>query len=160
MAGRKTLIAYVTKGGATKEYAAAIAEVLRAKHKLEVDVINLMKNSPDISGYANIVAGSGVRGGKTYKEFDVFVQKDFGSRKLALFVVCGAAGDKRPEERRKAKERYWQATLSKNPSLEPRLVGFETFGGRMKLLWKVTFDYRDMKKAAEWAERVGKFLSR
>ena len=37
MAG-KTLIAYETKGGATEETARKIAETLRAKYQLEVDL--------------------------------------------------------------------------------------------------------------------------
>jgi menaquinone-dependent protoporphyrinogen IX oxidase len=159
VADKKTLIAYVTKGGATEEYATLIADVLRKKFGLNVDVVDLRKNSPDIAQYANIIAGSGVRAGKTYKEFDVFMKRDFGGRKLALFVVCGAAGDKRPEERKRAKDKYWQATLNKNSSIESHIIGFEAFGGRVKILWKVV-DGRDMKKAGEWAEKIGKPFSR
>ena len=45
----KTLIAYVSKGGVTGEYANVIAGVLREKYGLVVDVVDVGKNhSPDI----------------------------------------------------------------------------------------------------------------
>ena len=65
----KTLIAYVTKGGVTEEAACIIAEALRDKYGLQVDLVNLKKNSaPDLSQYGNVIVGSGVRIGKVYKE--------------------------------------------------------------------------------------------
>jgi menaquinone-dependent protoporphyrinogen IX oxidase len=41
MSANKTLIAYVSKQGATEESARKIAETLRAKFQLEVDLVDL-----------------------------------------------------------------------------------------------------------------------
>jgi len=50
MAGDKTLIAYVTKGGVTEEGASVIVNVLRDKYGFEMDVVNLRKTlRPDIA---------------------------------------------------------------------------------------------------------------
>jgi len=50
MGENKTLIVYVTRGGATEEVTFKIAEVLRQKYGFDIDVVNLRKNpSPDIS---------------------------------------------------------------------------------------------------------------
>ncbi|MGC8998198.1 MAG: flavodoxin domain-containing protein [Candidatus Bathyarchaeia archaeon] len=57
----KTLIAYVTRGGATEEVAIKLQRVLRQKYGFDVDIINLRKSpSPDISPYRNVIVGSGV----------------------------------------------------------------------------------------------------
>jgi menaquinone-dependent protoporphyrinogen IX oxidase len=82
----KTLIAYVTKGGATEESGYIIAETLRDKHGLQVDLVNLKKNSaPDLSQYGNVIVGSGVRIGRVYKEALRFLEKDFGDKKKCHF---------------------------------------------------------------------------
>jgi len=50
VAGNRTLIAYVTKGGVTEEAANLIAETLRERHDLEVEVVELKKNpSPGLT---------------------------------------------------------------------------------------------------------------
>jgi menaquinone-dependent protoporphyrinogen oxidase len=156
----KTLVAYATKGGATREIAEEIAKTLREKRGIEADLLDLRKNKrPDISSYSGIIAGGGVRMGRIYGEFMDFVSGehgDFSNKKLALFVVCGEAGDKRPEECERVKDKHKQAILTRNPSLESRLAGsgFEAFGGRMKILGKVVQDSVDLKKARDWAEKV------
>jgi menaquinone-dependent protoporphyrinogen IX oxidase len=62
--GNKTLIAYSSKGGATMQARAEIiAEVLRDKHRSQVDVVDLRKTTPKLADYANVV-GAGVRGEK------------------------------------------------------------------------------------------------
>ena len=63
----KTLIAYESKGGATEEAARKIAETLRSKFQLEVDLVDLKKQKVfDLSLYQNIIIGGGVRGGRVY----------------------------------------------------------------------------------------------
>jgi menaquinone-dependent protoporphyrinogen IX oxidase len=58
----KTLIAYATRGGVTKEYSEIVSEVLREKYGHEVDMVDIrMKKSPDISDYDNVILGTGVR---------------------------------------------------------------------------------------------------
>lgn len=148
----KTLVAYATKGGATEEAAKGIAETLRSK-KFNVDVLDLRKEKDrDISKYSNIVVGGGVRVGKIYKEFHKFLDKDFARKKLAVFVVCGEAGD--PKDHDSVLEKHSKATLGSHAHLKP--VGFEVFGGRMKIFGKVVSDGTDMNKVRSWAEKVGK----
>ena len=83
----KTLLAYMTKGGATEEASQTIANVLRTKFNLEVDLLNLKKQpSPDITSYNNVIIGSGVRTGKIYKEALKLLEQDFKEKKVAFFI--------------------------------------------------------------------------
>lgn len=77
-----------------------------------------------------------------------------------MFVVCGAAGGKRLEEREKAKNKHRQAILARNPAIEAKLIDFEAFGGRIRMLGKVVMNSVDLGKAAAWAERIGKKLNK
>lgn len=88
MAGNKTLVTYATKGGITKEAASEIVTVLREKHKLKTDLVDLRKNpSPDIAQYGNIIVGSGVRMQRVYKEALKFLKENnFEGKKVALFL--------------------------------------------------------------------------
>ncbi len=155
MAGGRTLIAYVTKGGVTEENASLIAKVLRDKHGLEVDAINLKKNpSPDITRYKNIIIGSGVRIGKVYKEYLKFLEKDFEGKRIAIFLSSLEAGN--PKSYDEAIRKYIKNVLAKYPHVKP--VAYEAFGGRMKILWKTVADERDVNKVRKWAEELGKKL--
>ena len=90
----KTLVAYVTKGGATGEAANLIADTFREKCGLQVDVVDLKKQpQPNITPYNNIVVGGGVRAGKVYKEAVEFVKQDLSGKRVAFFICSGAAGD-------------------------------------------------------------------
>ena len=151
----KTLVAYASKGGATEEAAIEITKVLKEKNKLSVDIVNLRKEKVDnLSEYSNIVAGAGVRIGKIYKEFWKLLEKDFSGKKLALFIVCGEAID--PNDHDRVLGKHMKTILSKHPNL--KLIEFDVFGGRIKMLWKVVSDGRDPKKVRAWAEKVEKKL--
>lgn len=86
MAGNKTLVAYATKGGITKEAASEIATILQEKHKLEIDMVDLRKNPPpDIAQYGNIIVGSGVRMQRVYKEALKFLKENnFEDKKSSI----------------------------------------------------------------------------
>jgi menaquinone-dependent protoporphyrinogen IX oxidase len=158
VANGKTLIAYFTKGGVTAEYASEIANVLREKHSLEVEVINLRENSPpDLSQYRNIVVGSGVRIQRVYKEALKFIEKnDFKDKKVAIFLSSAEAGN--PKSHNDAIRKYIKGqVLAKNPRIEP--VAAEAFGGRMKILGRVISDNRDISKVKAWADELGKKLT-
>ena len=156
MSADKTLIAYASKGGATEEAAQTIADVLREKFGLEVDLANLRKSSPDIAPYKNVVVGAGVRAASIYGEALKFLKKDFGSRKIAFFVSCGAAGDpeKDPKNYEKACAKYLTDELTKYPNIKP--VAKDAFGGRMKVFGKTIWDNQDKAKIRAWAETLGK----
>jgi menaquinone-dependent protoporphyrinogen IX oxidase len=150
----KILVACASKGGATEEAAQIIADVLKDKFGLEVDVVNLRKTFPNLAEYKNAVVGAGVRGGRVYGEALKFLEQDFGDRKLAFFVCCGGAGD--PKTYDDSCMKYLTKVLANYPDLKP--VATEAFGGRMKILGKTIFDNRDTAKIRAWAEKVGNEL--
>ncbi len=79
----KTLVAYTSKGGATKEAAQIITDVLKSKYGSNVDVVNLRKDRKKVSNmvpYSNVIVGSGVRSGKVYNEALDFLKQDFGDK--------------------------------------------------------------------------------
>ncbi len=153
--GRKTLVAYASKSGATEEAGKIVSEVLKEEFGAEVDLVNLRKTSPDITKYANAVVGSGVRGGKVYDEALKFLKQDFGNRKVAFFVCCGGAGD--PKSYEESCTKYVTNVLADYPSFTP--VSTEAFGGRMKILGKTVFDNIDPAKIRAWAETLGNRLA-
>ena len=153
MEATKTLIAYETKGGATEETALKIAETLRSKYKLEVDLVDLQEEKlPDLSHYVNIVVGGGVRAGRVYSKALKFLENDLSGKKLAFFVSSSQAGTLGTYE--KAKAKFVENTLAKYPNINA--VATEAFGGRVKMLGKVVSDNRDMAKVEAWADELGK----
>ncbi len=151
----KTLVAYASKSGATEQTAQTIADVLRSKYQLEVDLINLKKGFPALASYKNVVVGAGVRGGKVYGETLEFLKENFGDRKVAFFVCCGGAGD--PKKYEDSCNKYVINVLANYPNLKP--VASEAFGGRMKILGKTIFDNIDSSKIRAWAEILGNKLT-
>jgi len=150
-----TLIVYVSKGGATEQTAQIIADVLKQKYGLEIDLVNLKRESPKLGQYKSVVVGAGVRGGKVYDEALEFLKQDFGDRKVAFFVCCGGAGDAKNYEESCVK--YVTEVLAKYPNV--KTVATEAFGGRMKLLGKTVFDNVDSAKIRAWAETLGSKLA-
>jgi len=152
----KTLVAYVTKGGATGEAANFIASTLREKSGFEVDVVDLKKQPlPDLSPYRNVVVGCGVRAGQVYKEGVEFMKQDFSGKQVAIFICSGAAGN--PRHRDEVAEKYITKGLASNPNV--KLVSMEAFGGCIKIFGKAVIDRRDPAKIQAWAEELGKKFS-
>jgi menaquinone-dependent protoporphyrinogen IX oxidase len=152
----KTLVTYASKSGATEQTAIIIAETLKKKCGLEVDLTNLREEKTNILQYDNIVVGAGVRAGKVYGEALDFLKKDFGSKKVAFFVCCGGAGD--PAKYNESCSKYLTDVLAKYPNL--KTVAKEAFGGRMKMLGKQLFDNVDPEKIRDWAENLGSILTK
>jgi len=153
MAQNKTVIAYETKGGATEESARKIADILRSKYHLEVDLIDLKKQDiKDCSQYQNFVIGGGVRAGKVYDKALKCLKNDFTGKKVAFFVSSGEAGD--PTKYQGAKVKFVENVLANYPNVKP--VATEAFGGRMKILGKMVFDNLDLARVETWAEELGK----
>ncbi|MBA7533490.1 hypothetical protein ES705_25730 [subsurface metagenome] len=148
MNGNKTLIAYVTKSGVTGENAEIISHILREHYGLEVNIVNLKKNSkPELSQYDNVIIGSGIRMGMWYGKANKFLKNDFKDKKVAIFLSSGTAGD--PETYQEAIIKYIDKKLTKNPHVKPVLT--EAFGGRYS-----NFDYTDPEKVRAWAIRIRK----
>jgi menaquinone-dependent protoporphyrinogen IX oxidase len=104
MSQNKTLVAYESKSGATEESAMKIADVLRSKYQLEVDLVDLgVQKISDCSQYSNIVVGGGVRAGKIYGKVLKCLENNFEGKKVAFFVSSGQGGD--PKSYADAKEK-------------------------------------------------------
>jgi menaquinone-dependent protoporphyrinogen oxidase len=153
MAACKTLIAYETNSGAAEEAARKIADVLRSKYQLEVDLVDLKEQKvADLSQYQNVVIGGGVRVGKVYDKALKFLENDFAGRKVAFFVSSAEVGT--PASYEKAKVKFIEDTLAKYPNINP--VATEAFGGRVKMLGKTVTDDTDFSRIEAWAEELGK----
>jgi menaquinone-dependent protoporphyrinogen oxidase len=153
LASGKTLIAYVTKGGATEEAARKIADVLRSKYQLEVDLVDLKKQKiHDLTQYQNIVVGGGVRGGRVYGKTLKFLENDLTDKNVAFFVSSSWAGT--PGSYENAKARFVEKNLAKYPKISP--VSTEAFGGRIRYFRKTMLDNTDLTKVEAWAEELGK----
>ncbi len=151
----KTLIAYETKGGATEESARKIAEVLRDKFGLEVDLVDLKEQKVvDLPQYQNIVVGAGVRGGRVYSRAIKFLENDLAGKRVAFYVSSSWAGTPKQDSYEAAKTKFVENTLAKHPEINA--VSSEAFGGRIKMLGKLMLDNTDMSKVVAWAEILGK----
>jgi menaquinone-dependent protoporphyrinogen IX oxidase len=153
MAKNKTLIAYETKQGATREAAKKIADVLRTKHQLDVDLFDLKdKEMPSFQIYTNVIVGAGVRGGRVYGKALKFLKNDFSKKRVAFFISSSWAGT--PGSHDNAKARLVDKTLTKYPSLS--IESSEAFGGRIRYFNRTMLDNTDMAKVETWAEELGK----
>lgn len=151
MTSGKTLVVYVTKGGATREAAELVAETLREKSGLEVDVVDLKKQKhPDLSSYSNVVVGGGVRMGGVYGEAVEFMKQDFTGKCIAAFIC--AALSKNSAKQENLAERY----ITQGFASKTNLVSREAFGGCIKIFGKTVADGRDPEKIQAWAEELGK----
>ena len=153
MASGKTLIAYVTKRGATEEAARKIADVLRSRYQLEVDLVDLKEQKVlDLKQYQNIVVGGGVRGGRVYRKALKFLENDLTGKNVAFFVSSTWAGT--PGSYENAKARFVEKNLAKFSKINP--VSTEAFGGRIRYFRKTMVDNTDLAKVEAWAEELGK----
>ena len=151
----KTLIAFASKGGATREAAELIAKVLKEQYSLEVDLFDLKDNTPDLSEYGNVVIGAGVRVGRIYKKALKFMDKDFTDKKVALFLSSGEGGDEKGHE--EAIEKYIKNQVLERVNVEP--VAAEVFGGRIKIFGFTVQNNIDTTKIEQWAKAVGEKFS-
>ncbi len=154
----RTLVAYVTKSGVTRENASVIASVLRDRYGLKVDVVDLKKTlSPNLTKYKNVIVGSGVRVQRVYKRAWKFLEKnDFEGKKVVLFLSSLEAGE--PENYDDAVKKYIQNILAKYLPVKP--FAAEAFGGKMKILGFTIKDNRNVEKVKAWAEELGKKLGK
>jgi menaquinone-dependent protoporphyrinogen IX oxidase len=153
MTQNKTLIAYQTKQGASKQAAEKIAQTLREMFHLEVDVVDLdNQNTPDLALYSNVVVGAGVRGGRIYGKATRFLKNDLTGKKVAFFVSSSWAGT--PGSHDNAKARLVDKPMAKYPKLN--IVSTEAFGGRIRYFRRTMLDSTDPAKVEAWAEELGK----
>jgi menaquinone-dependent protoporphyrinogen IX oxidase len=142
----RTLISYATKGGTTEEYANAIASVLRDELKMNVDLVDLKRNhNPDLAKYRNVIVGTGVKMQKVHGDGLRFLEKDFGDRKVAIYITT-------LEPREDVMKKYVDKILQQNTKLKPFAI--EICGGRMRFLGRTSQDHYDEGKAKEWARSI------
>lgn len=146
----KTLIVYATKMGATQETAQTIANILKNKYGLQVDLLNLNNSSLNLSAYQNIVIGTGVRMGKWYKEAQRFLNNDFEGKTVAVFVSSFMRAGKGKHD--EAVAEYLDKVLGKS---NVKAVAVEAFGGVMRFFGNTGDDNRDAGQIEAWAEKLG-----
>jgi len=149
----RTLIAYQTKGGVTEESARKIADILRSKYQLEVDLVDLKEQKiPDLTLYRNIIVGAGVRGGRVYGKALKFLENDLSGKNIAFYVSSTWAGT--PGSYDNAKAKFVENTLAKYPKINA--VSTEAFGGRIRYFRKTMVDNTDLAKVEVWADQLGR----
>jgi menaquinone-dependent protoporphyrinogen IX oxidase len=152
----RVLIAYASKGGATAESARIIAGVLRERHGLEVDVVDLAEDKkPDISGYDSVVIGSGIRIGMWYGRARGMMKRDFAGKRVAVFLSSMRAG--KPEEYETARANYLQKGIDRWLKVKP--VAAEAFGGWYIRKGVKTETNHDPDKVRAWADELGRKLA-
>jgi menaquinone-dependent protoporphyrinogen IX oxidase len=152
---KRTLIAYMTSGGVTKEYAEIIAETLREKHGHRVELNDIKQGKkPDPEKYDFFIVGSGVRAQRVYRRGLNYLGNDFGGKPVAVYLSSNEAGteDSYPDAVRK----YMDPIREKNADLN--LVAVEGFGGRIRVLGKTAVDLTDPEKVRRWADALGQRL--
>jgi menaquinone-dependent protoporphyrinogen oxidase len=182
----KALVVYGTRTGATANTSEVIADALQ-KEGLSVKIVDAKKEKvKGISEYDLVVVGSGVQIGKWTGESEDFLkkhQKELASKKLALFVSCGAAtplseGEQKTKEMDTGKQKYLEDKAAQY-NLKPVALGY--FGGcynfnKMSWFSKKTlgslkpkleaagykpnqdgaYDLRDLEGIQAWAKELAK----
>jgi len=150
----RTLLAYISAGGATEQYAQVIAETLRSRGH-EVDLVNLKREQAgDLSDYGNFVLGAGVRMAMVYRRGKQFLRrKDLEGKKLAVYLSSGMA----IEDPQKARERFLTPFIEKC-GLRP--VMYDAFPGKAPGGPDGKLDDRtDVEVARSWAETLADRLA-
>lgn len=146
----KVLVAYYTKGGASKEYAHTIAKTLK-ENNLIVETHNLANEKPDIKSFDTIILGTGVRMFMVYRPWKkILKQKELHDKQLHLFLSAGMAIDE-PE---KAVEKFLDP-LVKKYNLTP--ISMISLPGKIPEKWVEKDNQKDPMKpelAKTWAEEI------
>ena len=164
----KTLIAYQTLYGSTKEAAKEMAVVLELEFNQEVDLFSLEEKGekPDLKDYNNVIIGSCIFHGKWGHAAEEFLSSNFDDKKVAVYICAGYAGE--TELYQQAYNLFLKDTVDSKLNVKP--VSLEAFGGRVpkfklpeiwtlraqKKMPKFRSDNRDLDKVRKWARVVGK----
>jgi menaquinone-dependent protoporphyrinogen IX oxidase len=180
----KTLIVYGTRYGATYGTSEEIAEVLR-EEGFEVRVVNLKdERADDISEYALIIIGSGLKYDRWTKEPEDFLksfEEELGNKKVAIFVSSGVQAIHEHDGDAEALERAWRKNLEeKSEKYHLNPVTMAIFGGVFPLdrmswverrtfgqLWRKyeeagfekkngVYDTRDWDAIRNWAKELAR----
>lgn len=149
---KKILICYGTRHGTTTGIAAEMAKVAE-EAGAQVETIELKKKLPklDLTKHDLVVIGSSIQVGKWKKEPLKFIEENLpalSTMKVALFVVCGDAGQ--ADECKTAQTNYLDAIVEMYPGLQPISTGL--FGGMFDFK-KYNFAMRAMLKRIVASQR-------
>ncbi|MFX1513492.1 MAG: flavodoxin domain-containing protein [Promethearchaeota archaeon] len=159
----KTLLAYVTRYGATTETATVIAEVLKDKYDIDVDLIDIKENKDiDISQYENVILGVSFAKFRWAKEGKRFLKKnDFKGKKIFVFVSSGRAGNafqkNNLEKYQKLQKKFIDNVLEK---LKLQYTSRKAFGGRFVQGGIEKWDNRNWDDIRSWAEEIGELITK
>ena len=167
----KTLIVYGTRFGATVETCAVIQKILEKDYNQRVEIWDLENwhSCPDLNDYDNVIIGSGIKYSEWTENARKYLEKDFGSKKVAVFISSIYAGEKKLYEH--AYQNFLMNVIAENPNLKP--VAVEAFGGRIpkeelpniaeeRLLIRLPehqYDNRNWDKIEQWAHELGKIFN-
>jgi menaquinone-dependent protoporphyrinogen oxidase len=170
---KKVLICYGTRHGTTTEIVAEMAKVAE-EAGAQVESIEIKKKLPDLDlgVYDLAIIGSSIQTGNWKKEPLKFIEENLpalSTMKVALFVVCGDAGD--PERCGIAQTDYLDNIIESFPGLKPISTGlfggmfdFKRYNFVMRAMLKrivasqrpegeeipEVLDYRDWDKIRDW----------
>ena len=159
---KKTVVAYATKLGSTREVAQTIGDTL-SKQGMEVDV-KVIQDITSLDGYSTIIIGSAIRMGRWLPEAVDFAkqhQQLLKEAKTAIFSVHILNSDDTPESA-KEREAY---TKEINDIITPQSEAFFTgkvdpakLGFKERLLFKMVKspegDFRDWDVIRSWANQL------
>ncbi|MHA2365336.1 MAG: flavodoxin domain-containing protein [Candidatus Hodarchaeales archaeon] len=157
----KTILAYVTRWGATTETANVIVDVLKEKFDIDVDLVDLKKKKNlDLSSYENVILGVSVAKFRWAKEGKKFLKQDLIGKKLFVFVSSGTVGEayqkKDYNKYEKLQNKWIDKVLEK---YNQEYTSRKAFGGRFVGSLSHRGDCRDWDMIRNWAEDVGKLIS-
>lgn len=171
--GKKILVVYDTKYGATRTIANKIQDALCAQGA-QVDM-SLVKRIQDVSTYDAVIFGSAIISEKWRPDMLNFLKAQeaaLAKKHVAVFIVCGLLKDDTPANQQLAQQSYIAPVLNQYPQIVP--VGSPgLFGGVMdysvltpldEFLIRTLFgsgpyslpegDYRNFDKVTQWTEDI------
>lgn len=171
--GKKILIAYATKHGATSSIAAKIADVL-CQEGFQVD-LKLARKVTNISAYDAVIVGSPVYIGGWLRGARQFLHKNqdvlANNMKVAVFITCTYLKDENdtPDRRAHAKEIYIDPILDELPDIAPISCGILSGEFLYRELYPVEYilmrlakfpegDFRNEEKITAWALEISVLL--
>ncbi len=170
--GKKILLAYATKHGATSSIAAKIADVL-CQEGFHVD-LKLAYKVKDISAYDAVIVGSPIYIGGWLRGARRFLHKNqdiLADMNVAVFITCTYLKDENdvPERRAHAKELYIDPIFDELPDIKPMSYGIFSGEFLYRELYPVEFilmklakfpegDFRNEEKIIAWALEISALL--
>ena len=170
--GKKILIAYATKHGATSSIAAKIADAL-CEEGFQVD-LKLARKVQDVTEYDAVIVGSPIYIGQWLRGAKQFLNRyrdALAGKHVAAFITCTYLqdGNDTPERRAHAKELYIDPVFEKLPEIEPVSPGILSGEFLYKELYPVEYilmklakfsegDFRNEEKIRAWALEISALL--